>query len=916
MSVDQLARDIEIADDAVAVDAPTPREEPVSVPMVTAAAFFAASAAGWALGGLFGGALARIAAVSAAALGAGITGFGSRARRATLWQATALPVVVLVGVALALLGGGAEGGVIGSVVDSVRGGGPSGSALPFDAGWRVLVVVLIGTLAAGACSLAIATRRSRLTVALCVPVMIAATLVQPQGSMLSTGLPSMALLLGALVAAYGVELAADGAVTGGFEIRRIINGVIGIAAVAAVLVASSRAGFLFPVPDREHVIPPQLPPVARPTPDRELFTVRAGFPGPWRFGVLDVYDGTAWRLPPYDPSRFRALDQGGRVPDVAHVPAGARTVTFTIRALSGPVLPAPPGASVVRGARPLIDPRSQILRLKDGHEPSAGVTYTVSAAPAPTGKQLSDAPRPRGQAEFLSAPRPPASVTSLLADAPTTSSWDRLQFMRTALYRAAVAAGAGQAKAVPPARVAQILAGKPASPYELTAAEALIARWAGVPSRIGYGFYDGDPKGAVRSVRPRHASTWLEVYFEGHGWVPVVGVPPRARASLDQRTSDANPRIRPTEQLALVLYVPVRLETIQLLYSVARYWIAIALPFVVAALLAWIFSPGLFKMLRRLRRRRWARALGVRARIAVAYADLRDRAIDLNVGDPSDSLFGFVAAVVPDDELVELTWLVSRALWGDLQRDLRAGDADAAEALAASVTKRLHRAQPSPTRVLAVASRASLRAPYTNEIPNLWPGRRRARRVIVISASVLALVLASCAPDVTQSPSGRGSMPGAIVPDTLGDTAFRREPAVEARLSEAGDGALIDAARVYTFKQDGIVQGYLQVGAFKPGATADRRDVRRGVLAGLGATFTLARVGSLRVYVGRSDTRQLVVWFAPDGSYFELLVARANVEDPTALLARILGSQGTKVGRRGAPVKTLTPPDPRRGEVL
>ena len=81
-----------------------------------------------------------------------------------------------------------------------------------------------------------------------------------------------------------------------------------------------------------------------------------------------------------------------------------------------------------------------------------------------------------------------------------------------------------------------------------------------------------------------------------------------------------------------------------------------------------------------------------------------------------------------------MAWLVTRGLWGDLRRDVTEQDVHAAEEMAASVTRRLVRAQPFTTRLGALASCASLRSPWSTELPNAWPRvrvkppRKRARR--------------------------------------------------------------------------------------------------------------------------------------------------------------------------------------------
>ncbi len=125
-------------------------------------------------------------------------------------------------------------------------------------------------------------------------------------------------------------------------------------------------------------------------------------------------------------------------------------------------------------------------------------------------------------------------------------------------------------------------------------------------------------------------------------------------------------------------------------------------------------------MLRTLRRRHWANENGFGARMAVAYCEFRDQCTDLTVGDPAATPLEFLQFLERDQEHQELAWLVTRAWWGDLDRDLREDDAATAERLARSLTKRFVAAQPALNRFLAFSARSSLVEPYTREVPNLW----------------------------------------------------------------------------------------------------------------------------------------------------------------------------------------------------
>jgi hypothetical protein len=494
-----------------------------------------------------------------------------------------------------------------------------------------------------------------------------------------------------------------------------------------------------------------------------------------------------------------------------------------------------------------------------------------------------------------------------------------------------VAAGAGKPVDVPPARVAAILAGNEASPFEITAAEVLLARWAGVPARMAYGYYGGDPtgpNGLDREVHPKHGATWLEAYFQGHGWVPLLGVPAKAKASLNNKQE--NPNIHPSDRVALAAYVPVRATTPRLFFEVARYWVLRVLPIALLALLFLWLYPGLVKLARRWLRRRWARRGGAREAILVAYAELRDVANDLNIGTPSDSPLEFLDRVDDDAEHAELAWLVTRALWGDLQRGVRAGDAEAAQEMAKSVAKRMFRAQPVVARLIAFGSRVSLREPFSDEIPNLWVQwaprwsiralrRPRAAAGVASVFVVLALVLGSCGVDgKTVRADAATPLPARRVPARLGPLAFQREPSLEKGFAKAGANAMVERGEIYSVRDGDEVKASIQLAPFKPRFTkskTDRDEVRKGVLDGLGTgSFKPERVGNVVVLAQRGQRTNIYVWFAPDSSYFELLVAPNDFEQAPEVLWSVLAYQrGAAPVLRAADSSPLAPIDSRRG---
>ncbi len=921
----------------VAESAPSPEsrsadeaERPTSVVLTGVSTLLATAAAGWMCAGVFRGGLARPVAVLGALIGVGIVTLSYRTRRPSFVQYLALPIAIVVGALLVLpdaTGGSAN--LPSLVAEALRGGGIAQPPIPFDPGWRFILVVLMAVVGAAAASLATGLSRPKIGIVIPGPLLFAAALIQPQGATLTSSAVALVLFVSAFAVSYGVDLAKEGATSGEFELRRLgrAGGVLTV--LVAALIVLSQAGFLFPEPSDQQVIPPKRPEVPPAQPDRVLFTVTAPRLLPIHLGVLDGYEDVAWLTPPFDPKRLQEVGPDGRLlpgGEVGEVPrlkapaAGEELkATFNIADVQGHVLPSVPNPQrlVKKGFAVEYNPRTQDLRLPDGRA-KKGMTYTVHARIPPNGKELAAAPAaPARLKEYVNVPAPPQAVRDLLVAAPTTNAFERLQYVRNIYYQNVVAAGAGDPIDVPPRRVTQMLAGKEATPYEITAGEVLLARWAGIPARVGYGYYGGKDIGEGRfEFRPKHGATWLEAYFEGYGWVPIIGTPPKAKASLTPAQKNENPAVRPTEELALLVYVPIRLQSVQLLYEIVRFWVLQALPWLFAAVLAFAFYPGALKILRRFRRRRWALAHGPPARVAVAYAELRDGVYDLNIGDPSLSPLKFLDAVAPDGEHTELAWLMTRGLWGDLARDLRNEDAESAEDMARSVLRRVRRANPALNRIVGFGSRVSLRNPYSAEVPNFWPTRSARRRARFVVPGVAVLLVAVVGVTVagggsSSAPPGQ-ALPKALVPAESSGLTFRREVQAEASFRKAGREALVRRGQVYSIHDGAEIQGSFQVAEFKPGLAAQQRDVREGVLKSIsGGRFELTRIGTERVFQLRLPEQRMLVWFPPDGRYYELMVARQGFDRAEQLFVNLLAFQRGAAAPDGD-VLEQRPVDPRR----
>ena len=702
------------------------------------AAGLASSAAALTMAGIFGTWSARILAVACVAVGSAWQVAAMRVgKRSAILQALLLPATLLV--AAFAIAPHPPADVLRLIGDAVAKGRLLRPPVPFDPGWRALLIVLITVLAHGNAAIATSIRRPRLALVLPVPIIFVTAITQPKQDEALAGIIIFLFMLAALAVLFGGDLADTTRITRGFEIKRAIRGV-GLGAVALlVLVGLNSSSFLFPKPSYNPAQKPQKPkaiPLSEAR-DRVLFEVQADAPpkginGPWRMGTLDVYDGRSWRLAPLNDSRLVTVKSGAALnsADSSAGPASV-AVTFTVRDLGkSPQMPTvtEPRSVDFSSGRLQYDPRTQSLRVTTGTVP-AGMNYVMHKAPYPDAKGLAEttfASKAKFK-DFLEIPSPPPAVRDLLASAPT-NPWDRLDFFRGKLNAVVVAVGPGLPKDVPAAKVQDLLVGShEGSPFEIVAAEAMLARWAGVPSRIGFGFEGFNDEAGKKTVRPKNGANWLEAYFDGYGWVPIVGSPPRAKTSLDtDPNTKFDPTIKPSDDVAIELYLAVRVRTFKQLYEQVRAVLLTALPIVASAILIWLSVPIVRRWWRRRRQRVWAARIGPRAQIATHYAELRDYATDLNIGDPFDTALEYLDRLEEDDEHQELAWLVTRTLYGDLGGRVGEPDVEAARAMVASLKQRMAEGQTRQARIIAFLSKASLRAPYAQDIAAA--SRRRVER--------------------------------------------------------------------------------------------------------------------------------------------------------------------------------------------
>jgi hypothetical protein len=870
---------------------------PVSLGLATVSAALSAAGAAWMIGGLFRGGEARLVGFLGVVIGAGFAYLATRLRSAVL-QYLVLPVALLIG---AVLMGSSSGAGTSSLPSLVRDAATSSHVLQppidFAPGWKLSLVVVLALLSSAGCALALSLNRPRLAVAVPTPLTVVAALVQPGGSAITTSAVSVGFVMMALATSYAADGVGD-TFDARFEARRLGRSALAGVVLVGVLIAASKVSFLFPDTEQNHVVPPRRPPISPPQPDVPLYTVKGTLTGPLRVGVIDVYDleEKAWLLPPVDRSR---LERRKLPTDVPGAPAAFGTptsLTVTVKQATGHLLPSVAGARRVNGSATTdFDPRTQLFELAT-RPVFTGLRYTITANPVPTGEQLSrvDATVPRNVREFLDAPPRPAAVDDLMAKAPL-QPFARLQFVRAELYKNFVAAGQGKPTDVSADRVVELLEGGTGNPYELTASEALLARWAGLPSRLGFGYSDGERKanGEIE-YRPANAATYLEVYMGEYGWIPVIGTPPRAQQSLSNNSRNNDSSIQASPELGINVYLPVRQPNALPIYAYARYYLVRILPVVLALGALVLLYPIALKRVRRRRRAEWAARNGPAAEVAVAYCELRDHMIDLALPGRAMTPLELVELVEADEEHEELAWLATRGLWGDLRGQLTPDDARIARELATSVRARITKAQPETVQLLAKVARASLREPYSAEVPNVWWKLRvrRAPRLAAV-ASVVAILFGACSSGGA-APEPRVAFPARLAPASVAGLEIHEETkASDAYRKGAKDrDVIVSAGKVLSFNKAGLVQAALQVAQLKVGYVATDDDVADAIRRSVGNMTQLKKQRSHQLFTLVDGTQRIYLWF-PTPKAMALLVVRSEITKGAAeALARGLIDYG------------------------
>ncbi|MBC6462131.1 DUF3488 and transglutaminase-like domain-containing protein [Actinomadura sp. HBU206391] len=406
---------------------------------------------------------------------------------------------------------------------------------------------LAGTWLAGAAA-ALALRAGRPLLALLPPVVLltgAVVLAGPDGA---PGYLAVTVLVAAGATLLGAFTAAESG--DGRETRAVLRA-IGVAVLLAGLAAFAGPPVLAEWSRR----PPDPRPAAKPPVTRDeavnplsylpgwgarpldpLLTVRTARPVELRWVTLSEFTGETW-LPEqgYSPA-------GEMLPPPVPAPPRptSQRATLTVANLPGPWLPAVGNPRRIEGVPVSYDPESGTLVARDGR--SVGHRYAVTGdvpgwRPTDAARALvpTDPAFDRYRELPPGAPSRIGEVAAVVAgtDSPYRQAVRLAEYLRRDYVLDARGRG-GHGYANLAAFLVMPGEGRRGSGTadQFASAFAVLARAAGLPSRVAVGFGQGGTDGPDgRQVRTGDALAWGEVYFDGVGWVPFDVIPGTRTAS-------------------------------------------------------------------------------------------------------------------------------------------------------------------------------------------------------------------------------------------------------------------------------------------------------------------------------------------------------------------------------------------------
>jgi protein-glutamine gamma-glutamyltransferase len=321
---------------------------------------------------------------------------------------------------------------------------------------------------------------------------------------------------------------------------------------------------------------------------RWLLQVRSSAPHYWATSVLDDFDGFRWVSTPSGPAVDLPLGRRRSGPLrrkwILRASFGVHALSTTLLPGAGTVLAVdgigeavrtPEGVSLGQPVSDgdsysirAYDPQPSVARMRasEGRYPALLSAYTTVGIPAisviqPPGQQLHASPK---TVTISSVTTPLRGGSDQLGERQAAVDFEHSPYTRVFGLARRLAAGQPTAYDVASAMQRYLRSGytysesPPKRVYPLRAflfrdqvgycqqfsgAMALMLRMVGIPTRVVGGFAPGRPAGGGYQVTDLDAHSWVQVYFNGIGWVTFDPTPAAAPAIAESsRIATSGPR--------------------------------------------------------------------------------------------------------------------------------------------------------------------------------------------------------------------------------------------------------------------------------------------------------------------------------------------------------------------------------------